>query len=75
MARRRTALTRKYPDGRIRAPRAAGDTDKIARGSSIRPERRRATAFSTCVHVVFWVRIAPTITSKGESAGHQCWGP
>ena len=37
--------------------------------------RRFAKARSTFVHEVFWVRIAPAITSKGVSAGHQCCGP
>ncbi len=32
-------------------------------------------AFSTFVQAVFWVRIAPTITSKGASAGHQWRSP
>ena len=32
-------------------------------------------AFSTLPQLVFWVSTAPTITSKGVSPGHQCWGP
>jgi len=28
-------------------------------------------AVSTFRQAVFWVRMAPTITSKGESPGHQ----
>ena len=31
-------------------------------------------AFSTFVHAVAWVRIAPTMISKGESPGHQSLG-
>jgi hypothetical protein len=29
----------------------------------------------TFAQLVFWVRIAPTITSNGVSPGHQCCGP
>ena len=36
---------------------------------------RLAIAFSTLPQLVFWVRIAPTHTSKGVSAGHQWSGP
>jgi DNA helicase-2/ATP-dependent DNA helicase PcrA len=32
---------------------------------------RLVIAFSTFVHDVFWVRIAPTATSNGVSPGHQ----
>src|SRR5262249_31876132 len=34
-----------------------------------------ASARSTFVHDVFWVSIAPMITSNGVSAGHQCCAP
>ena len=34
-----------------------------------------ASARSTFVQAVFWVRIAPTITSKGVLAGHHSCGP
>src|SRR6185437_7174519 len=37
--------------------------------------RRFEMACSTFFHDVFWVRIAPTITSKAEFPGHQCCGP
>ena len=35
----------------------------------------RLVAFSTFVHEVFWVRNAPTMTSKRDCAGHQCCAP
>jgi hypothetical protein len=40
-----------------------------------RARLRLASAFSTLVQEVFWVRIAPTITSNGVFAGHQPMGP
>ena len=43
----------------------------IADGESSRSRRKLAIARSTLVQVVFWVRIAPTITSNGLFAGHQ----
>ena len=47
----------------------------ICPGVSAPADRRLAIAFSTLVHAVFWVRIAPTTTSKAVSAGHHCCGP
>jgi hypothetical protein len=40
-------------------------------GDSFPAARKPAIAFSTFLQAVFCVRIAPTIISKGESAGHQ----
>src|SRR3990172_9959299 len=37
--------------------------------------RKVARAFSTFTQAVFWVRMAPTITSNGVLAGHQFIGP
>ena len=37
--------------------------------------RSLVNANSTLVHAVFCVRNAPAITSKRDSAGHQCWRP
>jgi hypothetical protein len=48
---------------------------KMAEGVSICADRRLAMARSTFPHEVFWVRIAPTMTSKGVLAGHQRIGP
>ena len=36
---------------------------------------RRWMAFSTLPQLVFWVRMAPTITSNRVCAGHQYCGP
>jgi hypothetical protein len=32
-------------------------------------------ARSTFVQDVFWVKMAPTMTSNRVLPGHQCWGP
>lgn len=42
-----------------------------ARGVKTRACRRLATARATLVQAVFWVRMAPTITSKRVRPGHQ----
>src|SRR5215469_1351694 len=47
----------------------------MADGVSAFAARRLPSARSTLFHEVFWPRMAPTITSKALSAGHQCCGP
>src|ERR1700720_2460544 len=47
----------------------------MATGVSSSAPRSLASAVSTFDHDVLCVKIAPTITSKGVSAGHQCCGP
>jgi len=42
---------------------------------SSRALRNVVSAFSTFVQEVFCVRYAPTIISKRDCAGHQCWRP
>ena len=69
------AFCRKYPDGRTRIASLDGRAAAMAEGVSICAERRLAIARSTFAHEVFWVRMAPTITSNGVFAGHQCIGP
>jgi hypothetical protein len=48
---------------------------RMRRGSRSSARLRLSMAFSTFVQAVFWVRTAPTTTSKGESAGHHFRGP
>ncbi|HEX7896178.1 MAG TPA: hypothetical protein VF950_00255 [Planctomycetota bacterium] len=50
-------------------------TSRKRSGSRSFSRLRLAMAFSTLVQAVFWVRTAPTTTSKGESAGHHFRGP
>ena len=48
---------------------------RMAAGVRVSEALRLLMACSTFRQAVDWTRTAPTITSKGESAGHQCWGP
>src|SRR5437870_2604829 len=69
------AFWRKYPEDRTSRASFPAGAVSMARGVSIRSRRRLAMARSTFIQAVFWVRIAPTITSNGVFAGHQCIGP
>jgi len=66
------------PDWKLpkrQAASRAGRTSRIAIGDSNRAERRLAMARSTFFQEVFWVSMAPAMTSNRERPGHQCWGP
>ncbi len=47
----------------------------MARASRASASLSARMAFSTLVQLVFWVRTAPTITSKGVWPGHQARWP
>src|SRR5271165_1765090 len=71
----RCAFCRKYPDERMSSSSFVCGTSRRPATLSIPAARKLARARSTFVHEVFWVRMAPTMTSNGVSAGHQCWRP
>src|SRR5581483_5206183 len=58
----------------MRRARRAAVTFSMARRERSLSRRRLEIARSTLVQEVFWVRMAPTMTSKRERPGHQpCW--
>src|SRR5271165_4079522 len=71
----RCAFCRKYPEERMSFSNFGNDTSRMPATLSLLAARRLAIARSTFVHEVFCVRIAPTMTSNGVSAGHQCCRP
>ena len=69
------AFTLKYPAGRISSASSPSGAACIPAG--VRRDRflRFLMARSTFVQAVFWVRMAPTMTSNRVLAGHQPCGP